>query len=418
MPTLKINEAKTNFSGVLVRAVIALMAVDTLPVAAFDWKPKPTAQLKADFVAYARTVGETNLADRVEGAVSTAEWMRAAIRRGTELLKMSEGCDFNDKRREHGLRIIDYPLHFNSYDTEASPEDLRAYNEVVYAYCVGARDRVFVEVASTTVPEGQLRLWRIYNMGFIIKGPRHTVAIDITDLPYFRDEPVRKSQPNKKFTIWKEKDWKRLVELTDLFVLTHPHPDHYSREGIRAYLSAGKPVVLPCDLARLRIENSVGDKRCVLLTHDNVEPVDVGGIKIRNFMGNQGKNVPCNVYLMEIDGVRVVHNGDNSDVKKEAMLAKCPPADVIIASTWNHFRKTVGSCTAAPGFDRTRAVLIPSHENEITHPVTNRESYWEMYERKDRLGDRAFPWPSVRPLGYGESVVAGIEVSPRQRRGM
>lgn len=84
----------------VLRAVIALTAMAALPIVAFDWKPKPTVQLKADFVAYVRTIGETNLADRVEGAVGTAEWMRIAIQRGTELLKASEGCDFNDKRRE------------------------------------------------------------------------------------------------------------------------------------------------------------------------------------------------------------------------------------------------------------------------------------------------------------------------------
>jgi predicted cupin superfamily sugar epimerase len=116
------------------------------------------------------------------------------------------------------------------------------------------------------------------------------------------------------------------------------------------------------------------------------------------------------VYLIEIDGVRVVHSGDNSDVAKESMLAKCPPADVIIASTWNHVHKTVGHCAAAPGFDRTKAVLIPTHENEITHVVSRRESYWEMFERKDRLGDRTFPWPCVRPLGYGECVVVRGEI--------
>ena len=391
----------------IVKTVLLVAAAGVLSSSAFDWKAKPVGQLKADLVAYARGVGETDLADRVEKSSGTAEWMRLAIQRGTDLLKASEGGDFNDKRREHGLRIIDYPLHFDTYDANASLEDMRAYNENVYGYCAAARDRVFAEAGSAKVPEGQLRLWRIYNMGFIIKGPRHAVAIDITNLPMFRDTPDRRLAPNKDFLIWKPEDWQRLVALTDMFVLTHPHGDHYCREGLEAYRAAGKPVVLPCAPARLGL--SVGepgaDRCCIALTRDNAEPVDVGGVKIWNFMGNQGKNVPCNVYLLEIDGVRVAHNGDNSPVAKAAMLAKCPPADVIIASTWNRVQAMVGACAAAPGFDRTRAVLIPSHENELTHVVFHRESYWEMYERKDRLGDRSFPWPRVRPLGYGESVL-------------
>ena len=393
---------------------VTLCVTVVLPSVAFDWKAKPVAELKADLVSYARKVGENNLADRVEKSVGAAEWMDLAIGRGTELLKASEGCDSHDKRREHGLRIIDYPLHFDNYSTDASLEDIRAFNAVVYAYCASARDRVFAEVVNAKIPEGQLRLWRIYNMGFIIKGPRHTVAIDVTNLPLFRDKPDRRCAPNKDFIIWKLKDWRRLVELTDMFVLTHPHGDHYCGKGIAAYLAAGKPVVLPCGLDKLKMPDGVSGagQNCIVQAHDNPEPIDINGVKLWNFMGHQGKKVPCNVYLMEIDGVRVAHNGDNSDIDKEKMLAKCPPADVIIASTWNRVRAMVGACAAAPGFDRSKAVLIPSHENEITHGVSNRESYWEMYEREDRLGGKSFPWPQVRPLGYGESIVVGCRRGP------
>ena len=393
---------------------VTLCVTVVLPSVASDWKAKPVAELKADLVSYARKVGENNLADRVEKSVGAAEWMDLAIGRGTELLKASEGCDSHDKRREHGLRIIDYPLHFDNYSTDASLEDIRAFNAVVYAYCASARDRVFAEVVNAKIPEGQLRLWRIYNMGFIIKGPRHTVAIDVTNLPLFRDKPDRRCAPNKDFIIWKPKDWRRLVELTDMFVLTHPHGDHYCGKGIAAYLAAGKPVVLPCGLDNLKMPDGVSGagQNCIVQAHDNPEPIDINGVKLWNFMGHQGKKVPCNVYLMEIDGVRVAHNGDNSDIDKEKMLAKCPPADVIIASTWNRVRAMVGACAAAPGFDRSKAVLIPSHENEITHGVSNRESYWEMYERKDRLGGKSFPWPQVRPLGYGESIVVGCRRGP------
>ena len=393
---------------------VTLCVTVVLPSVAFDWKAKPVAELKADLVSYARKVGENNLADRVEKSVGAAEWMDLAIGRGTELLKASEGCDSHDKRREHGLRIIDYPLHFDNYSTDASLEDIRAFNAVVYAYCASARDRVFAEVVNAKIPEGQLRLWRIYNMGFIIKGPRHTVAIDVTNLPLFRDKPDRRCAPNKDFIIWKPKDWRRLVQLTDIFVLTHPHGDHYCGKGIAAYLAAGKPVVLPCGLDNLKMPDGVSGagQNCIVQAHDNPEPIDINGVKLWNFMGHQGKKVPCNVYLMEIDGVRVAHNGDNSDIDKEKMLAKCPPADVIIASTWNRVRAMVGACAAAPGFDRSKAVLIPSHENEITHGVSNRESYWEMYERKDRLGGKSFPWPQVRPLGYGESIVVGCRRGP------
>lgn len=387
--------------------LLAAALLASQPVSAFDWKPKPVAALKAELAAYARAIGETELSRRVENASTAAEWMAAAFERGQELLKASEGGDFTDKRRESGLRLIDYPLHFDNNGKDVSPADLRAFNRLAYAYCADARERVFAEVAAARVPEGQLRFWRIYNMGFVIKGPRRTVAVDITALPFFRDSPGRTAPPNPEMTVWKPEDWKRLAQLTDLFVLTHPHSDHYSRAGLIAYLAAGRPVVLPCDPARLGLDGNVdeaGRRRCVVLSGDHAAPVDVSGVKIWNFLGNQGPAVPCNVYLMEIDGVRVVHNGDNYDAAKEAMLAACPPADVMIGATWNRIQSLVKACAAAPGFDARTALLIPSHENEIMHTVPHRESYQEMYERADRLGDRSFPWPRVCPLGFGESV--------------
>lgn len=401
---------------------IAALAAVVVFASAFDWKPKPTAELKADLVAYANSVGETELAEAVNGVSGTAEWMRAAIKRGSELLKASEGGDFNDKSREHGLRIIDYPLHLDNYDLKnSSPEDRQAFKEVVREYCAGARERVFAEVAAAKIPDGSLRLWRIYNMGYIIKGPTHTVAIDITARPKFYDVVEGRFMPDTNVVVWCEADWKRLANLADMIFVTHPHGDHYDRAGIAAFVEAKKPVVVPCDLVAYTANRSakegpdgkyVAEKKilttapcCVKLTEDHLEPVDVGGVKVRNFLGNQGKDVPCNVYLIDIDGVLVAHNGDNSVMDKERMLSKCPPADVIIASTWNNVQGMVNCCAGAPGFDRTKSVLLPSHENELGHGVDHRESYHEMYTRKDRLGNREFPWPRVHPLGYGESFL-------------
>ena len=401
---------------------IAALAAVVVFASAFDWKPKPTAELKADLVAYANSVGETELAEAVNGASGTAEWMRAAIKRGSELLKASEGGDFNDKNREHGLRIIDYPLHLDNYDLKnSSPEDRQAFKEVVREYCAGARERVFAEVAAAKIPDGSLRLWRIYNMGYIIKGPTHTVAIDITARPKFYDVVEGRFMPDTNVVVWCEADWKRLANLADMIFVTHPHGDHYDRAGIAAFVEAKKPVVVPCDLVAYTANRSakegpdgkyVAEKKilttapcCVKLTEDHIEPVDVGGVKVRNFLGNQGEDVPCNVYLIDIDGVLVADNGDNSVLDKERMLSKCPPADVIIASTWNNVQGMVNCCAGAPGFDRAKSVLLPSHENELGHGVDHRESYHEMYTRKDRLGNREFPWPRVHPLGYGESFL-------------
>ena len=377
-------------------ALLAATAFSPWMVGAFDWPEKPTAEVKADLIAYAKSVGRAEFAAAIESQQDATSWMKAALEFGTARLKECEGADFRDLNRQIALRIIDYPLHVNNADMTMPGEERMAWCEAVRDYLGDAKDRVLAEVRSAKVEKGELRIWRIYNMAFVLKGPEHTVLVDLPALPYAGGR-------------WSEKDRKAFAELADIFVLTHPHGDHYSEALVREFIAQGKSLVLPCDLHVFDRESRRNGPAyttascCHKLTEDHLDPLDIGGIKVWNFMGNQG--VPCNVYLLEIDGVRVAHNGDNYDRGKEAMLAKCPPADVIIASTWNEVAHMVKSCSAAPGFDRGRAMFLPAHENELGHSVGHRESYREMYERKDRLGAKDAPWPSVHPLGFGESVI-------------
>ena len=100
-------------------------------------------------------------------------------------------------------------------------------------------------------------------IGYKFMGKAHSKAY--TEVPMYMDPPEgivkavlcgREEEWVKKVALqlgWQdtETDWRRLVALTDMFVLTHPHGDHYCREGLEAYRAAGKPVVLPCAPARL-----------------------------------------------------------------------------------------------------------------------------------------------------------------------
>lgn len=194
-------------------------------------------------------------------------------------------------------------------------------------------------------------------------------------------------------------------------LVAHPHGDHTSEPFLREMMRLKKPLVLPGDLL---CRAQVGGKpqvnwvpfttreTCHKLTLDHSEPIDIGGISIWNFLGNQGKGVPCNVYLLEIDGVRIVDNGDNYARDKEKMLENAPPADVIIASTWNQVNHILGCVQKAEGFNPQTAAFLPAHENELGHRVNHRESYHEMYTDPNRLGNRVFPLERTFPLGWGE----------------
>lgn len=402
----------------------ATCAMGALQAAAFSWKAKPIADEKTALINHlkgARTVSVPSVPSPAKFAEKISmqtglEWLQEAIDYGNAVLKATQGRDATDAARRLGLEVIDYPLHVNNYSDTITPEEMKAFNDMVIGYARGARDRVLKQVRAARVPSGQLWIWRIYNMAFLIKGPRHTVAVDLTERPQLVAKPYReilkdfnaemkKGKTFKDFDFhvgapraWEDKDWEAVADLVDLAVITHPHGDHTSVPFVNAMVKRGKPMVMPCSKYCMTELSGV-----TVFDKDNSEPVDVAGVGIRNFRGFQD-NVPCNVYVLDIDGVRVVDNGDNYDRGKEKLLAGVPPADVIIASTWNNVHHVLSCVQQAKGFDAGRAAFIPAHENELGHSVNHRESYHEMYSLDGRLGKLNFPLKRTFPLGWGECL--------------
>ena len=355
----------------------------------FSWPCKPTAELKADCVRFASENGMGEFADRIAGVENLTDWIDETVRYCEERLTRSEGAGYLDPERRRTLMLLDYPLHVDNYSTNTPPEESAAFERAVIGYQRRAIARVIREVREAKVEEGCLRLWHVYNMAYVMKGCRHTVLIDFTPYPFSKDA-----------TSWTPDDLQALADIADLLVITHPHRDHVSLSLMAKMRARGKPLVLPCAIGGFAAGPGV-----IVLDTDHPEPVEVAGIKFRNFMGNQGVGIPCNTYQIEIDGVRVADNGDNSVREQERKLAGCPPSDVIIAATWNVVTNVVAACAAAPGFRRDEAVFLPSHDNEVMHGVPHRESYREMYTDKYRLGCPDFAWPRVVPLGWGESLI-------------
>ena len=421
-------------SGVMMLAGLLLAASEA---SAFTWKAKSTAAEKAALVDYLRrsevtcaVVAPEHFAAELEAQTNTTDWMQCAIDYGTKVLAAREGRDAADSARRFALEVIDYPLHVDNYGPKITSAEMSAFNDMVVRYARGAKDRVLGEVRAARVPEGELWAWRIYNMAFILKGPRHTVALDLTPRPQLIAKPY--AELMKDFTaavranggktpqrldfhagapqVWCPEDWTAFAEVVDVAFLTHPHGDHTSEPFLREMIRLGKPVVLPGDVTTYvevpgkpqgeRVPFTTGPS-CIRLLEDHAEPVDVAGIGVRNFRGYQD-DVPCNVYVLDIDGVRVVDNGDNYDRGKEKLVSQVPPADLIIASTWNSVHHILGCVQAAPGFDMSRAAFLPAHENELGHSVGHRESYHEMYTTPERLGKPAFPLKRTFPLGWGE----------------
>ena len=372
--------------------IVAALSLVAVVAVAYDWVPKTSAEERAGFVAAARAAGETALADHI-AALDDAAWIDPAIRACEAMLDGTADLDAFDRRRRTAFMLLDFPLHVDNYAKDVEVGVRSAFERASIDYVKRAIARVRDEVRTAKVRPGSLRAWHVYNMAYVLKGPEHTVLIDFTPYPY-----------SETLASWTDADWDAFADLGDMLVITHPHRDHTSYPLMNRMLARGKKLVLPCAMTN-RYDSSqvyLPGGNIVVLDTDHLEPVEVAGVRFRNFMGFQG-DVPCNTYQIEIDGVRVADNGDNSPKEREWNLTKCPPTDIIISSTWSWVTNIVTACAATPGFQPERAVFLPSHDNELMHSVPHRESYREMYTSAARLGCPDFPWPRVFPLAFGES---------------
>ena len=82
-----------------------------------------------------------------------------------------------------------------------------------------AFDKVLREVRSESAAPGEVKLWLVYNMGFIVKTPSHCFCIDLH-----------------------HRRAKELVPYLEFALVTHNHNDHYTYDFLRGMVSAGKKV--------------------------------------------------------------------------------------------------------------------------------------------------------------------------------
>ena len=136
-----------------------------------------------------------------------------------------------------------------------------------------------------------------------------------------------------------------------------------------------------------------------------MDPIDVRGIKMRLFAGNQGKDIPNNIYHLEFDGWTVIHNGDNSDKPREGRYAELSAPDIVIGATWNKFQIIQSAAKEAAAKDGKAMIFLPGHENEFGHRVQQRESYREAYDREDRFNNPDFDYIPWMLLDLGEEFI-------------
>ena len=108
-----------------------------------------------------------------------------------------------------------------------SPEDWKNYNtsdsvnekEGVPYFYKKASVKILKEIKRTKVKRGQVALWNLYNMGYIVKTPSHTFGIDLT---------------HKYIDIF--------AQFLDFALISHIHRDHGTLRDFEAFANAGVKV--------------------------------------------------------------------------------------------------------------------------------------------------------------------------------
>lgn len=258
--------------------------------------------------------------------------------------------------RKAALQLLDGIFHDTRLD---GSEALAAFME--------ARMKGILEDMRTSPKEG-MKIYKLYNDGFIVKTRSVAIAFDLYRGPkhgargLIADETMRE-----------------LVARCDIMFLSHNHPDHIDPVVVKMFTDAGKPVVAPA--------NSLQGNTAV--THIRSEQIvdrefEVGGGKldVKILPGHQSELINNIHVITTPEGLTLAQTGDQySDEDLRWLLdikTRIPELDVLLLNCWvNRMPDTI------EGF--APKLVITGHENELGHTIDHRESYWASYLKLEEI---------------------------------
>jgi L-ascorbate metabolism protein UlaG (beta-lactamase superfamily) len=288
------------------------------------------------------------------------EWIDRSLQWVESILEQYPPGNPETPVRRAALIRLDDILHIKS--APAKP--------LVQQYYRMRMERAVTEIEHTRVAEG-MRIWKLYNHGFLVRTPTVSFTFDI--VPGTR-EPG--------FNIPKEL-LERLVNQSDATFISHLHGDHANQEVARLFLANHKPVIAPeglwADVPELA-DKLTYPKRSVSEVHDIRLQNGAQTLNVVSYPGHQGTPVLVNVNLVTTpEGFTVVQTGDQSgaegpgsDFDWMAQIGRDHHVDVLMPNAWaNGLPRIVRGVNPE--------LVITGHENEMGHAVDHREDYTQTY---------------------------------------
>lgn len=227
-------------------------------------------------------------------------------------------------------------------------------------------DKVIRELETTRIEKG-VRIWKVYNLGFIARTKTVTLAFDLV---------TGITGGSADFAMSSEQV-DRLAKQCDVLFISHWHPDHADKAMAESFLQKGLPVVAPGQAwqqdsihSRITHLERMAEKQQHLQLKNN-------SLDLIVYPGHQMKAIDDNVYLVTTpEGISLAHIGDQInegdfmiDFNWIDQVASHHKVDVLMPNAW-----TTDIFRIVRGFDPK--MVIPGHELEMGHPVWDRLPFW------------------------------------------
>ncbi len=233
------------------------------------------------------------------------------------------------------------------------------------------RDRIKTAIAEmeATQVENGAQIWKLYNMGFVVRTKTVTLAFDLVS---------GRTAGSPEFEL-STNVMTRLARQCDVLFISHRHRDHAEEPVAQLFLAQGKPVVAPPQVFADRpIHDSLTHlKRTAHVTQSLRVQGGKQELKVVVYPGHQMAAVENNVPLVITpEGLSFAHLGDQInegdfmvDYEWLDEVGKHHRVDVLMPPCWTNelFR-------IAKGFNPR--LILPGHENELGHPVDDRVPFW------------------------------------------
>ncbi|MBP3317346.1 MAG: MBL fold metallo-hydrolase [Alistipes sp.] len=257
--------------------------------------------------------------------------------------------------RRLALYGLDAMLHEVKYDA----------SEPLFNF-VSSRINKVIEDMNTPVKKG-MRIYKLYNDGFVARTKSATIAFDIYRGPN-----------NKGRRLLTDEQAKAIVEQCDILFLSHNHGDHVDRFVVDRFIEAGKPVIAATNIlsnvkgvTHYRSESEILEKSVVLKNSKELQ--------FKIYPGHQGADLICNVYAVTTpEGLTVAHTGDQYLKEDFEWIANVknqkPRIDALLINCWS-----LDITEAIKGFNPR--YVITGHENEMGHTIDHREAFWLTFDK-------------------------------------